>query len=152
MLSCLVLPWQHLPMWTLSRRFHVGFYTTILVVLESWALSNLSTSSDEFQVHSICMSWILIFLSVPLLFNQSSNCFKDNSHFSCALVSGQVRMCSLSSIRCEHLGHCADDWNCHLCMFLPMAKWPDTYFDTQHWQWIGSSCMAWPMDSQSICF
>jgi len=83
-------------------------------------------------------------------FSHSSNCCNDFSHNSHARGLGHSTMCGLSSWGSVHLGHCVEVQNFHLCIFFPVAKWPDMYLDTRHLQFGGTSCIALPIDSRSI--
>jgi len=103
-------------------------------------------------LHNVFISCSHMLGSVPSCFSQSLIFINDLHQSSCACCSGHLRMCFLSSAVLSHRGHCAGVRNFHLCMFFPVVKCPDMYFAT-HLHWLtGSSCIAWPIDSQSILF
>jgi len=102
------------------------------------------------QLRNLCISCLRIVLLVPSAFNHSSSCFNDFSQRSQASAFGHSSMCCLSLIGSGHLGHLVIVLNFHLFMFLPIAKWPDTYLVTHCCRLRGTSCIVLPMDSQSI--
>jgi len=91
-------------------------------------------------------------MSVPSSLSQFSSLFSDLSHKAARVAgSGHVRTCVLSLSGAGHLGYCAKDWNCHLCMFLPVAKWLETYFATQHWQCKGIPPLCSQLTPSQYC-
>jgi len=98
------------------------------------------------------ISWVHISLSMFLSLSHNSNSFINFSHHSWAAVAGHVIMWYLSSCGLWHLGHWAEDWNSHHCVFFHVAKCPDMYLDTEHWYLMGSSFIALPMESQLMVF
>jgi len=113
--------------------------------------------SDElvfgvFQVHKYSIRYSHRARSVPSSLSQVSNYFSDFSHRIWVVGAGQVRMWCLSSCGTVHCRHCIEDWNCHHCIFFPIAKCPNTYLETQWWWLIGSSCSALLIESQWIVF
>jgi len=115
-------------------------------------LCSRSVLSGEFHIHRELISCSWMCPSVPSCFSQSSICFSDLFHNLHTCGCGHVKMCALSSTCVAQQGHCANVRNFHHCMFFPVAKCPDTHLATHCLLFIGNSCIALPVDSQSILF